>query len=116
MNNKTVFSKEEVQRIKKQWQDDDGAASVTDLIQMAGQALLQSPEIQQLRKEAEVCKAIELACERLPLDCDIRIELERDAGTVVLFVDGDRVDFPSDHESMDMAIRDAIDAAMETKP
>lgn len=47
MTNKTVFSKEEVQRIKKQWQDDDGAASVTDLIQMAGQAALQSPEIQQ---------------------------------------------------------------------
>lgn len=41
-----VFSQEEVQSIKKRWLDDNKTAGLYDLIQMAGQAVLQSPEIQ----------------------------------------------------------------------
>lgn len=97
MTNKTVFSKEEVQRIKKQWQDDDGAASVTDLIQMAGQALLHSPEIQQLRKDAERYRWLRDSCGI--------VEYKKAFGGIGsgMLPSGDALD-------------SSIDAAMEVKP
>jgi hypothetical protein len=65
-------------------------------------------------RDAALYCAVQRACAELPEGWEIRIELERSAGTVSLVnPDGEDVDYPSDHEYMALDINDAIDAARE---
>ena len=64
-------------------------------------------------RDAALYCAVQRACAELPEGWEIRIELERSAGTVSLVnPDGEDVDYPSDHECMASDINDAIDAAI----
>ena len=49
MTNKAVFSNEDVKNIRRQWQENDEATSVADLIQIAGQAALEKSTLQMQR-------------------------------------------------------------------
>ena len=65
-------------------------------------------------RDAALYCAVQRVCAELPEGWEIRIELERSAGTVSLVnPDGEYVDYPSDHEYMASDINDAIDAAIE---
>lgn len=65
-------------------------------------------------RDAALYCAAQRACAELPEGWEIRIELERSAGTVILVnPDGEDVDYSSDHEYMASDINDAIDAAIE---
>lgn len=64
-------------------------------------------------RDAALYCAVQRACAELPEGWEIRIELERSAGTVSLVnPDGEDVDYPSDHEYMASDINDAIDSAI----
>lgn len=64
-------------------------------------------------RDAALYCAVQRSCAELPEGWEIRIELERSAGTVILVnPDGEDVDYPSDHEYMASDINDAIDAAI----
>ena len=65
-------------------------------------------------RDAALYCAAQRACAELPEGWEIRIELERSAGTVILVnPDGEDVDYSSDHEYMASDINAAIDAAIE---
>lgn len=65
-------------------------------------------------RDAALYCAVQRACAELPEGWEIRIELERSAGIVILVnPDGEDVDYPSDHEYMASDINDAIDFAIE---
>ena len=64
-------------------------------------------------RDAALYCAVLRSCAELPEGWEIRIELERSAGTVSLVnPDGEDVDYPSDHEYMASDINDAIDSAI----
>lgn len=65
-------------------------------------------------RDAALYCAAQRACAELPEGWEIRIELERSAGIVILVnPDGEDVDYSSDHEYMASDINAAIDAAIE---
>ena len=64
-------------------------------------------------RDAALYCAVQRACAELPEGWEIRIELERSAGIVILVnPDGEDVDYSYDHEYMASDINDAIDAAL----
>lgn len=83
----------------------------TPLIRLADYEKLQA-ECEKLRKDAETERAIQRAAEVLPPGYRIEIEIEKDAGSVALFVPNASVecDFQG---GIAEQIADAIDAAME---
>lgn len=55
-----------------------------------------------------------MACEELPEGWRIEIELEKDAGNVLLIDEwGEEVEFSSNHERIDETLRDAVEFAKE---
>jgi predicted GNAT superfamily acetyltransferase len=57
---------------------------------------------------------INAACDRLPYDWKIEIQIERECGSVELYNPlGDPVDYPSNHESLLEDIDDAIEYAKQ---
>lgn len=77
------------------------------------QAVLQSPEVQALRKDAETERAIQRAAEVLPRDWQITIEVEQGSGYVNLHFQGDEIEFGEPSDGIADRIKDAISAAME---
>ncbi len=64
--------------------------------------------------DARLGLAIERACQHLPEDYSIRIDIERHAGTVDLVnPDGESEEYPSNHENLAEEIRDALEYALE---
>ena len=63
--------------------------------------------------DARLGLAIERACQHLPEDYSIRIDVERHAGTVDLVnSDGESEEYPSNHENLAEEIRDALEYAL----
>ena len=92
-------------------------APVDGLVLPTGTALYTAPtapSVPDVARDAALYCAAQRACAELPEGWEIRIELERSAGTVILVnPDGDDVDYSSDHEYMASDINAAIDAAIE---
>jgi len=69
---------------------------------------------EELIGDARLGLAIERACQHLPEDYSIRIDIERHAGTVELVnPDGESEEYPSNHENLAEEIRDALEYALE---
>ena len=60
----------------------------------------------------DLLEIIENACADLPEGWEIRINLERNSGTVSLLdPEGDEVEFPSENECLSESVQDALDQA-----
>ena len=89
---------------------------IEELIETALAAPTPAEATADVARDAALYCAVQRACAELPEGWEIRIELERSAGTVSLVnPDGEDVDYPSDHEYMASDINDAIDAAIAAR-
>lgn len=75
--------------------------------------VMDSEEIKELRKDAELHQQIQRAAKDLPSGWEIRVCVEHESGYVELWdQDGCEVDFPNSCESLALTVSDAIDGAM----
>lgn len=68
-------------------------------------------ELEALRKQTELYTQTQRACEVLPDDWEIGIDLERGAGYAGLYFRGKEVEFAADHESLAQQVEAAINHA-----
>lgn len=81
---------------------DDGKGTPIPLFAAAGE------------RHRAIGAAIERACKELPLNFEVQVMLERDAGTVTLYYpEGQECDDQFDADTFDEQITNAIDAAMK---
>lgn len=92
---------------------DQAHRSRMDLVDQVERCDQLKAENEALRKDAELYRQVERAAGELPIGWEIRICVEKDAGTVELWdADGLEVDFPNSCETLGMTVSDAIDAAI----
>lgn len=72
-------------------------------------------EILELKKLSAVGNSIETACEQLPEDWNISINMERDSGYVNLYYQGSLVEFDDDNEGISSSLKGAIEFAKKNK-
>jgi len=64
--------------------------------------------VQTRLENAKLASAIDNACQSLPEDWIVRVELSKGSATVGLEIDGEEIEFASNHETLWQEIRDAV--------
>ncbi len=64
--------------------------------------------------DAKLGAAIDNAARKLPGECVIQISIMADSATVTLEIDGNVVDYPSNHENLADEINDAVEHAIKS--
>lgn len=64
--------------------------------------------------QEQLAEAINNACKVLPSDSVITVHLSQGAAEVILTIDGNESEFPSNRESLSETINDAVEYAQST--